>query len=389
MPEQRNMIDFVFIWKKIHRMAISEAEDKLLQNWLEEDPKHLMFYEQAQRFYAEGSHFPNDKKLIKSAWKSVQRKTRNNQHKTVQLAAIASSVAASILVMVVLFCHINKNAVPKNLAVNDSVHPGDKVILILNDGSQRSLLPWKSFVLKEGNSIIHSTGEKLEYTQSGKDTNKGEIKYNTLKISRGATFCLRLSDGTRVWLNAESSLRYPVLFTEKERSVELTGEAYFEVAKNEQAPFLVTSGNQVVKVLGTHFNISSYTENKFIYTTLLKGEVEVFQKDNPHNQCILIPNRQSVFSKQDHSVSSHTVDASVFVAWKEGRFVFDNESLENIMQTLSRWYDLKIVFTNPYKKQIRFTGNLKRTVNINGILSKIQKTEEVKFRVNNKTITVE
>ena len=389
MSKQRTIIDFTIIWKKIHRVMTSDEEDKLLQNWLEEDPEHLEFYEQVLRFYAEGSHF-RDNEGLKKAWKNVQRKTGNMRQTVVRLATVVSTIAASILVVATLFYLTNKDSVPTELVGNEIIKPGtDKAVLILNDDSQYNLSPGRSFILKEGHSILNCTGEKLEYTESEKKISEVEIKYNTLKIPRGGEFFLRLSDGTKVWLNSESSLRYPAHFSEKERTVELTGEAYFEVAKNEHSPFLVTSGKQVVKVLGTRFNISSYAESKFIFTTLVEGKVEVFEKNNPQNKCILAPCRQSVFSKNDLLVSNHKVDPSAFVAWKDGRFVFNDESLASIMQVLSRWYDVQVIFANTGRKNIRFTGNLQRSVHIQEILSKIEKTEEVRFSINNKTVIIE
>lgn len=388
MSKQRNIIDFEIIWKKIYKEMISDEENKLLQSWLEEAPVHQEFYEQVQRFYAEGSHFRNNEGL-KKAWKNVQRKTRNVRKTVFRLATVASGIAASILIIAVLFYFTNKNSEP-GVTGNELIKPGtDKAVLVLNDGSEHNLLPGKSFFFREGHSILHSTEGKLEYNPSGKKISDTEIKYNTLKTPRGGEFFVRLSDGTRVWMNSGSSLRYPVQFPEKERKVELTGEAYFEVVKKEHSPFLVTSGEQVVKVLGTRFNISSYAESKFIFTTLEEGKVEVFEKNNPQNKCMLIPNQQSVFSKKDLLVSGRQVDPSTFVAWKEGRFVFDDESLGSIMQTLSRWYDVDVIFVNTGRKNVRFTGNLQRSVNIQEVLAKIEKTEEVKFRINDKTVTVE
>ncbi len=388
MSKQRNMIDFAVIWRKIHQETIPDQENKLLQNWLEEDPGHLEFYEQAQRFYTEGTRF-RDHEELKKAWKSVRQRTLHTQRTFVRLATFASGIAASILIIAALFYFTNKNS---ETTVNGDglIKPGtDKAVLILNDGSLHNLPAGKSFVLKEGDAKLSSTGENLEYTPSGKKISDAEIRYNTLRTPRGGEFVVTLSDGSRVWLNSGSSLRYPVQVPEKERMVELTGEAYFEVAKDGHSPFLVSSGEQVVKVLGTRFNIASYPESKFIFTTLVEGKVEVFEKNDPENKCLLAPNQQSVFSKKDLLVSARNVDPSAFVAWKDGRFVFDDESLGSIMQTLSRWYNIEIIFVNAGRRNVRFTGNLQRSANIQEILENIEKTGEVKFRINYKTITVQ
>ncbi|MDD4190110.1 MAG: DUF4974 domain-containing protein [Mangrovibacterium sp.] len=388
MSKQRNIIDFAVIWRTIHQEAIPDQENKLLQNWLEEDPEHLEFYEQARRFYAEGSHF-GDQEGLRKAWKSVRRKTRATRGAIVRLATIASGIAASILIVAGLFYLTNKNP-ETGIIGNARITPGtDKAVLILSDGSRRELSPGNAFVLKEGDAKLSCTGEALEYMPSGNRISDAEPRLNILKTPTGGEFVVRLSDGSRVWLNSGSGLRYPVQFPEKERTVELTGEAYFEVAENEHSPFLVSSGGQVVKVLGTCFNIASYPESKFIFTTLVEGKVEVFEKNDPENKCLLAPNQQSIFSKKDLLVSARNVDPSAFIAWKEGRFVFDDENLGSIMQTLSRWYDIKVIFANTGRKSVRFTGNLQRSAHIQEILEKIEKTGEVKFRIDDKTITVQ
>ena len=388
MSKQRNMIDFEIIWKKIHRI-IADDEDKLLQNWIDENPKHRMFYKHAEGFYANGSQFSNNKQELKKAWKKVRQKTGGARQNFIRLATITSTAAASILLIISLYYLSNRNSFSDKLSENSTViKPGTKkALLILSDGSQHDLSEGKDFVLKEGNSVLHSTGDKLEYTGSQKK--RKEVKHNMLKIPRGGEYFLQLSDGTKVWLNSESSLRYPVQFSEEERTVELSGEAYFEVSKNEQAPFLVTSGVQVVKVLGTQFNISSYNESKFIFTTLVEGRVEVYEKGNPENNCLLKPNEQSVFSKKDIMFGNRKVDPFPYIAWKQGRFIFDDKSLDCIMETLSRWYNIQVVFVNADRKDIRFTANLQRYADIQEILSKIEKTEEVTFRINNNTITIE
>ncbi len=391
MSKQRNIIEFAVIWKKIHGMIIAEAEDRLLQKWKEEDSRHLKFYEQAKRFHAEGSQFRADQELNK-AWKNVRQRT-NHKMTIIRLAGLAAAVAAGILIAVVSFHHLpDKMSDTRQSAANDTIKPGsDKAILILSDGSQHSLASKQSEVFYEGEIMLHSTGGKLEYPRTeGRRRDLGRnYNMNTLLIPRGGKFFLCLADGTKVWLNSESSLRYPVQFSEKERTVELIGEGYFEVAKNEHSPFFVLSGEQLVKVLGTQFNISSYNESKFIFTTLVEGVVEVFEKGHLHNKCVLVPGRQSVFSKKDLLVSTRKVEPRAFISWKEGRFVFDDESLLSIMHTLSRWYDVEILFANDARKSIRFTGNLPRSAAIHDILAKIEMTNEIKFKINNNIIIIE
>ena len=142
--------------------------------------------------------------------------------------------------------------------------------------------------------------------------------------------------------------------------VELTGEAFFEVTKNEKVPFIVSSNNQQVRVLGTQFNISSYPDEQSTVTTLVEGSVEVSLQGNPAEKTTLKPNEQSYFSNNENVIMKRNVDISQFVAWKDGRFVFQNQTLENIMKTLSKWYDVQVVFANENSRNLKFTGNLER-----------------------------
>lgn len=388
MSKQRNIIDFEIIWKKVHRMN-TDDENELLQKWLGENPKHQKYFEEAERFYTDGTKFSNTTGENRKAWRKVNQKTSGFRHKVIRFTTIASAVAASILIVYALFHFSNSDFSQGRMAENEGlIAPGtDKAVLFLSDGSQYNLSDNKTLLLNEGAATISNNGEKLEYSKENKPAR--ELKYNTLQVPRGGEYALQLSDGTKVWLNSESSLRYPVQFSESERTVELTGEAYFEVTRNEHSPFLVSTGSQVVKVLGTQFNISSYNESTFIFTTLIEGKVEVYEKGNPENNCLLKPNEQSVFSKKDLLVASRKVDPSAFIAWKDGRFIFNDESLTSIMQTISRWYNIDFVFANEARKDIRFTGNLQRYDNIREILLKIEKTEEVTFRIEKQTIIIE
>jgi ferric-dicitrate binding protein FerR (iron transport regulator) len=268
-----------------------------------------------------------------------------------------------------------------------SIVPGsNKAVLILADGSEHDLSSGDKSIIAADGTEIKNTGNKLEYISS--NSQPAEMKYNTLKIPRGGEYFLILSDSTKVWLNSETTLRFPVQFAAGVRAVELNGEAYFEVSKNEKVPFIVTSGNQQVKVLGTQFNISSYVDNQSVYTTLVEGKVEVSLTTNPDSKLVLRPNEQSCFSKEEANILKRTVDVAQYIAWKDGRFVFQDQMLEDIMKTLSKWYDVQVVFANEDVKKLRFTGNLERYADFSNILGKIERTNEVEFEITNKLITI-
>jgi len=268
-----------------------------------------------------------------------------------------------------------------------SIVPGsNKAILILSDGTEHDLTSGNnSFIDTDGNEI-KNTGNQLEYISKNSQT--AEIKYNTLKIPRGGEYFLMLSDSTKVWLNSETTLRFPVHFAPGNRTVELTGEAYFEVSKNENSPFIISTNNQHVKVLGTQFNLSSYPDQQYTLTTLVEGRVEVSLGTDPKQKMILKPNEQSILENNNNQITKRTVDVFQYIAWKDGRFVFHDRNLEEIMNTLSKWYDVQVTFNREDLKNVRFTGNLQRYADFSDILKKIERTNEVNFEVNNKTIII-
>ncbi len=388
MKELKRNIDFGLIWRKIHDQ-LTDEEETLLKEWLADDASHRKYYDDVINYYNSGTQFSNSPAELKKALRNIYRITGiYNPYRKPVIISI-TSVAASILFFI--FLHFFSSDPSETVVVEQSVQsiaPGtEKAVLILSDGSEHDLTSGEK-TIKAANGIeIKNTGTTLEY--SGKGNQAGELKYNTLRIPRGGEYFLVLSDSTKVWLNSETTLRFPVQFAADVRNVELTGEAYFEVSKNEKVPFIVTSANQQIKVLGTQFNVSSYTENANIYTTLVEGRVEVTTSSNPSEKIVLAPSEQSCFTKGGNQLTKRNVDVNKYVAWKSGRFVFENETLEDIMRTLSKWYDVQVVFSSESNKKLRFTGNLERYSNFNEILKKIEKTNEVKFAITNNQITIE
>ena len=280
-------------------------------------------------------------------------------------------VAASIALLIAInfiFDQKSKTAVTNPTIAHDTnkIEIGtDKATLTLEDGSLISLEKGASFKTKNAKS----NGEQIVY-QNAK-SNPSSIKYNYLTIPRGGQFSLKLSDGTEVWLNSESQLKYPVRFIEEEtREVELVyGEAYFDVSpstNHKGAKFKVLNNTQEIEVLGTEFNIKAYKDEVNIYTTLVEGKVAI---NTPNLKQLLTPNQQSILDTQNNTLSVIKVDVLEVISWKEGVFSFINKPLKDIMKVLSRWYDIDIIFENKELESVEFIGTLNKNQSIDEVLS--------------------
>jgi transmembrane sensor len=266
------------------------------------------------------------------------------------------------------------------------VAPGQqKASLTLADGSTILLDSAANGQLaQQGTAVVKNHAGQLIYSKSNNSTTN--LLYNTLRTSKGQMYAMTLSDGTRVWLNAGSSLRFPVVFGRTERTVILTGEGYFEVAKNEAAPFVVTAGDVNVQVLGTHFNVRSYDDAP-IQTTLLEGAIQVQQGSAVKN---IKPGQQAetVNAAADPAITVHnTVDVERIVAWKNGYFHFNQSPVEEVMNELSKWYDVKVI----YKDKIPnlFDGEIPRQVSLSVAIEMLELTGSVQLKIEGRNLVVE
>lgn len=304
------------------------------------------------------------------------------------------TVAASILAVLGIGTYFyTKQAEKKQqLAYLNAMQPGkNTATLTLADGRQISLDSVANGQLAEQAGVYITKTEKGEiiYRADGK---RAKGLSNTLSTAKGQQFRLVLPDGTNVWLNAASSIKYPTTFANLNlRQVELTGEAYFEVKKDKSHPFVVKTSGQEVEVLGTHFNINSYIEEGMVKTTLLEGLVQVTlsanTKKNVTKQTLLLkPDHQAVLDES--GLRSIAVDVEAAVDWKNGKFIFENESLYAIMNKVSRWYNVDVQYQNEGLKAVTFTGTLSRYDHVNKVLSKLELTDEVEFKISDRKIIV-
>jgi len=329
-----------------------------------------------------------------------------NRNTILRWVSIAAAVAlVFITVTIILFKNdrsvneINQvvefaKPIEKPLYKNDVKPGGNKAILTLADGTKIVLDDASEGALtKQGNTtVIKLDDGRLAYNPQNvtKITSKA-VLYNTLSTPRGGQYCVTLPDGTIVWLNASSSLHFPTAFTGNERKVEVVGEAYFEVAKNAEMPFYVKAGNSEIKVLGTHFNITAYADDKAIKTTLLEGSVEVSLVNSAaletSNKTVILEPGQQFQLEKNNTWNIVNADLEEAVAWKNGFFIFNNENIESIMLKLARWYDVKVIYEVSSENK-NFTGHISRSQNVSEVLSMLELTESLHFKIEGKTITI-
>lgn len=299
------------------------------------------------------------------------------------------AIAATIILLISLnyiFKEKNSIELEKTIVVNNNeIKPGsDKAILTLEDGSVVML--GKDNVYKTQN--VSSNGENIEYNSQEKKSSK--VVFHYLTTPRGGEFFIKLSDGTQVWLNSASQLKFPVGFIQGEtRTVELVyGEAYFDVSPSSQHggdKFKVWNQSQSVEVVGTEFNIKAYKDDLNIFTTLVKGKVVV---ENGISKRNLTPNQQSNLDLKNKNISIYEVDVDAEISWRKGIFSFSEMTLKEIMKVISRWYDVDIVFKNKNLESIKFKGTLSKEQNIEEILSIMKSSTINGYEIKNRTIII-
>ncbi|WP_316818218.1 FecR family protein [Pedobacter nyackensis] len=327
-------------------------------------------------------------------WAGIYAEIGKGSKKTnYRLWMAAAAVLLLVLTAGVLF--LKSNHLPSGkvntIAKNDDILPGgNKATLTLANGEHVALTDstMNQLANQAGSSISKTANGILIYKAnalaSNSGTETGEVVFNTLRTPRGGQFQIVLPDGTHVWLNAASSLKFPAAFKGKKRQVELNGEAYFEVAKNKKMPFTVHTKNQEIEVLGTHFNVSSYDEETTTKTTLLEGSVKVVAQNN---QRVLVPGEQAQINNSTKKIKVQLANVDEAIAWKNGYFVFNDEKLESIMQRVSRWYDVDCQFEGDLGN-LSFLGEVERSKNISSLLKVLESTGNVHFKIEGRKIIV-
>ena len=379
LPDQLSEIgDILF---RHYQKEITEEEKTILANWINANPEN-------NRLFAK---LNNDEQLQAklNQWHEIEGTKEDARRRAFELIfpgalvtpiksvaySMWKTVAAAVVVTAVVgagaWFMLKKDTHPQVAKVQptesglqkDIAPGGYKAQLILDDGS--AIILDKSGAGKlaqQGNMQVMNADGQLVYKKDA--TGAVKALYNTLKTSRGQMYPVTLSDGSSVWLNSSSSIRFPVAFTEQERRVEITGEAYFEVAHNDRKPFKVLVNGMEVQVVGTVFNINSYEDEGAMRTTLLKGAVKVKKGDQ---QVMIKPGEQAQVDDKTIKVKTDA-NISKEVAWKNGLFFFANDKLKNIMPQIARWYDVDVVYEGANVQDIAITGEIERKASFSEVL---------------------
>lgn len=370
----------------------NDEEQRTLREWLSVSTRNKKIYDE----FKDGKRL--EQKIVESQqinWKNDyqhfitkrQRTRKNRRMKTIiRYAAILTLpiVAAGIFLL-------QKNDRQTIVSISEVIKPGEHKAVLITGGGERITLSDSTLspIQEQNGMIVNVTNNKVSYILPEDSLcTQGSPIFNTLQIPRGGEYFLTFADGTEVWLNAETEIRYPVQFTGDKRVVYLDGEAYFTVAPDKNKPFTVVSTHASVSVLGTQFNFRAYPDERDVQTTLVSGSV-IMQSEKYKQQIKLVPGEQGVLEKNSAKLMKQEVNTYLYTAWKDGRFAFRDARLEDLFNILARWYDLSVFYQSPEAKDIRFTGDLNKTDDFKSILKIIEQNERVIFTVNQRTVFIQ
>ncbi|MDO5977853.1 FecR family protein [Flavivirga spongiicola] len=369
---------------------ITDSEAKELISWIEKGNRDIFNNYVTLNFSLEQLKIAKRNKKTVS-WDKIASKINDKPSiKTIPIyKRKLFKYAASILILITIGNYVYKKSINETVTIENTlkeIKPGyEKATLVLSDGTIIDLEQHKNELITSDNQMqVQNTDDGLVYNSITEATQiKGvteTLKYNTLQVPIGGIYQVKLPDGTKVWLNSASSLRYPERFNGSQRIVELTGEAYFDVTKDTKE-FIVKTNTADITVLGTQFNVSSYNEDSFFSSTLVEGKIKLTtsQGINDNNSVILSPNQRGLVNKALSKVEVKPVETEVYTAWKEGKFYFERERLDQILTRMARWYNVDVAFEDDSLKKETFTGVMLKNKPIDNLLNMISETTRINY----------
>jgi ferric-dicitrate binding protein FerR (iron transport regulator) len=382
-------VDKALLAELAHRFTSGTATDEekaLLHQWFDAaDKDEIEEVFPPQRETEDDVRMRIKSRLQRAIEEEPQKTPRRMGYYVRWIAAAATLVAVSLTGLYFWSAHkphqTAAGAPPVTISHNDLLPGGNKATLLLGDGSTVNLGTAKNGVIRKvAGTLIDKQDGQLRYNVSAAYP---APEMNTIQTPRGGQYQVILPDGTKVWLNAASSLAYPTAFTGADREVKLNGEAYFEVAGNKGKPFKVMVGDMQVNVLGTHFNVMAYEDENAIKTTLLEGAVKVTNEGGSH---LLKPGQEGSVDRQSGAFRLLDVNADEAVAWKNGVFKFGGASIESVMREIVRWYDVDVEYQG--RTNEHFRGTISRSVNASEVFKMLELTGAVHFTIDKKKIIV-
>ena len=374
------------IFRKIEG-KLSAVEEERFEAWLKEGWEHREYYERMRRMYQQENVQEVETGEIQEAWVVFEKRVQGQRRieRRQRWVWVMSAVASVVLVICCWSVYYRVNTGQKlNVAVQ-KILPGQyNAVLEMADGATYQLGEQQYFLQERTGNQIKVDSTVLSYLPvNNKSGLSQDIVYNKLSVPKGGEYRIELEDGTKVWINSASRLRYPVVFSGDTREVYLEGEGFFQVAKDAAKPFIVHCEKYAVRVLGTTFNISAYRNDEVSMTTLVEGRVNI---ECGNTVVALTPGLMAAVA--DSKVTTREVNVESYISWTRDQFSFSEERLEDLLKKISRWYDVEFVFDDEEIKDYKFSGFMPRYESIDAILQIMEQAANVTFKMNNKQIVV-
>ena len=369
--------------------TISPADAELLRERLESDAEAMRLFREIRETEKILKSVQAQEKIdLQKSWQRLDSSLAGRPRKGWRLFWTVGLVVAASVALLLMFVSPFTRQVeqPGTLVSQVGITPGGvKAILQSEDGKMIDLTSSTSsrIVTSDGLVLVNDSLKGLRFDQSKLENQP--MKYHTLAVPVGGEYHFTLADGTRVWVNSASEVRFPNCFSGKKREIYVKGEVYLEVARDEKHPFVVHAGENEVRVLGTRFNLTAYPDEQEVITTLVEGSVEFW---NDQSSIRLKPGEQSVLDRETNNLEKQKVDVSIYTSWVSGTYEYERMPLSDITRQLSRWYDVQFVYETTEFSNHPFTGVVKRDQSLEEVLSIIEKTTNIKFKISGRTIII-
>lgn len=361
---------------------LNESEARLLDDWRQDSEVKERVFRNLQEISTDDLERRYERADVDERWEYFKKKRSGRRKRIMWSVGAAASIC--LLMTAALGYWVQRPDERDELAVETEQPNSVRLVLSTGETMNVSAEPEKVMALNEGTKLY--VEGHLKYVHDSVPVK--ELQYNELIVPRGTFFHLVLSDGTKVWLNADSRIKYPVAFGEDKRQVELQGEGYFEVTKEEGRPFIVSTDRMDVRVLGTTFDVNTYEDQGKVFVVLKEGLVEVLAEGNESR--IITPGQMALLDVFDlgAGIQVEKCDADVYTAWKQGSYSFRNMPLREMLKQVSRYYDVTIVYEDGFEEEY-YTGDISRDISLESLLSVIENSTSVSFKLERKTVYIQ